>query len=286
MKNLFFLFPVLLLAGTMLSIPEANVSNRSIKTNHRSPENVWALFQRNYTASPAFNPVASSVNAGDTTKPVKVQPKKLPVPPANNPPAEAPGNMVLYDVTLNYIAVSEATRNRIDNGDCKRVFGQIKTELWELDQNNNKKTKLSAYDNMTEDMYSQPDYRYPPTAALSYYQDNRAEAASNNMGRVTYNIPERLLTRRKVMLVVKSYLGTRHKDNDLASYDALRMRNEETTNYVLDSRGTRSETMQAITYYLGSDMILGPLRIPHTVFARTDDTHKLWVAFTCKLNRN
>jgi hypothetical protein len=271
MKNLFFLLPVLLLTE-MATVKLKAEANNPVKINTPSSKTDYIAVQKN--------------NATDTTKPVRVQPKKLPAPPANNPPAATPGNMVLYDITLNYIAVSEATRNRIDNGDCKRVFGQIKTELWELDQNNNKKTKLSAYDNMSEDIYAQSDYRYAPTAALSYYQDNRTEAANNSMGKVTYNIPERLLTTRRIMLVVKTYLGTRHKDNDLASYDALRMRNEETANYVLDNRDTRSESIQAITYLLGSDMILGPLRIPYTVFAKTDDTHKLWVAFSCKLHRS
>ena len=62
----------------------------------------------------------------------------------------ASGKKVLYDVILNYIAVSEATRNQIDNGDCRRIFGQVSTELWELDENNEMKTRLGSYNNMPE----------------------------------------------------------------------------------------------------------------------------------------
>jgi hypothetical protein len=266
MKNLFFLLPVLLLTE-MATVKLKAEANNPVKINTRSSKTDYIAVQKN--------------NAADTTKPVRVQPKKLPPPPANNTPA-APARMILYDFVVNYIAVSEATRNRIDNGDCKRVFGYIETELWELDDNNNKKTKLASYDNMRENMYAQSDYRYPPTAALSYYQDNRAEAANDVLGKVMYNIPEDLLNKRKVMLIVKTFLGTRHKDNDLASYDALRMRDPETSSYTLDNRASRSEMIQTITYKKGDPMVLGPLQIPPSVFAGSDDTHKIWVAFTVK----
>jgi hypothetical protein len=190
---------------------------------------------------------------------------------------------VLFDVVLNYIAVSEATRNRIDNGDCRRVFGQIKTELWELDNNNQKKTRITSYESMPEFVYNQLNYLSGPTAGLSYYQDNRTEAAKNEMSKVTYNIPENLLNNRKVMLVVKTYLGTRHKDSDLSSYDAVKMKQESQTTYILDNRVSRTETIQGITERYFNDMILiGGPPIHNSVFQQGDDTHKLWVAITCK----
>lgn len=202
----------------------------------------------------------------------------------------AAGKKVLFDVTLNYIAVSEATRNRIDNGDCKRVFGQISTELWELDENNEMKTKLRSYNNMPEMIYNQINHEGPPTAALSYYQDNPNASANNQMGKVTYNIPENLLKEKKVMLVVKTYLGTRHKDNDFASYDALRMKEEAQNTYILDYRNSRSETIQAITEDASVsgkskvDMVLLSHIIPSALFTRADDTHKIWVKISTKIN--
>lgn len=202
----------------------------------------------------------------------------------------ATGKKVLFDVTLNYIAVSEATRNRIDNGDCKRVFGQVSTELWELDENNEMKTRLRSYNNMPEMIYNQTNHDGPPTAALSYYQDNVNAAANNQMGKVTYNIPEILLKEKKLMLVVKTYVGTRHKDNDFASYDALRMGEVVQNTYILDYRSTRSETIQTITDLAArsdqstADMILLGHIIPSAIFARADDTHNIWVKFTCKKN--
>lgn len=214
--------------------------------------------------------IAQSPNDTPTKKMIKIL------------PVTAAPKMVLYDIQLNYIAVSEATRNRIDNGDCKRVFGLITTELWELDASNNKKTKLASYDNMKENLYYEREHRFPPTAALSYYQDNRTEAANDVLSKVTYNIPENLLTGRKVMLVVKSFLATRHKDNDFASYDGLRMAETETSTFTLDTRAKRSETMQFITRRRGDDMVFGGERAPRQMFQGSDDTHKIWVAFTIK----
>lgn len=196
------------------------------------------------------------------------------------------GKKVLYDITLNYVAVSEATRNRIDNGDCKRLFGQISTELWELDDNNEMKTRLSSYNNSSEVLYNEPNYNNPPTVALSYYQDNPAASDKNTMGKVTYNIPEALLLGRKLMLVVITNLGTRHKDNDFATYDALKMKEEVRSTFRLSSTGSFTQTVQTITDLTasGRNMHIQDLIIPFAVFQRTDDTHKIWVKFTGKKN--
>lgn len=202
------------------------------------------------------------------------------VPADGNPPTE--GKKVLFDVILNYIAVSEATRNRIDNGDCRRVFGQIKTELWELDDNNQKKTRIASYENMPEFIYNQQNYVSAPTEGLSYYQDNRTDAAKNEMGKVTYNIPESLLANKKIMLVVKTYLGSRHKDGDLSSYDAVKMKQEKQSTYILDNRISRTETIQGVTERYYNDMTLTGSTINAAIFQSGDDTHKLWIAITCK----
>ncbi len=198
----------------------------------------------------------------------------------------ATGKKVLFDVVLNYIAVAEATRNRIDNGDCRRVFGQVSTELWELDENNEMKTRLRSYNNMSELVYNQTNFQGPPTAGLSYYQDDRNASANSQMGKVTYNIPEILLKEKKLMLVVKTFIGTRHKDSDLSSYDALKMSEEQRSTYILDYRASRTETIEAITDLANTNqnMNLLNLVIPFSNFARADDTHKLWVKFTCKKN--
>lgn len=193
------------------------------------------------------------------------------------------GRKVLYDIVLNSIAVSEATRNRIDNGDCRRVFGQIKTEVWELDENNQKKRRIPAYENMAEYIYNQLNYVSAPTEGLSYYQDNRADAANNVMGKVTYNIPEDMLNNRKIMLVVKTYLGSRHKDSDLSSFDAVKMKQEIQSTYILDNRNSRAETIQGITERYFNDMILtGSPPISKSLFQQGDDTHKFWITVTCK----
>ncbi len=200
--------------------------------------------------------------------------------------SDATGKKVLFDVVLNYISVSEATRNRIDNGDCRRTFGQVSTELWELDENNEMKTRLKSYNNMPELLYNQTNYSNPPTAGLSQYQDNLSASAKNQMGKVTYNIPETLLKGKKIMLVVKTNIGTRHKDNDFATYDALKMKEEEQNTFILDYRASRTEIIEKITDLTasGRNMHLQDFVIPFAAFQKTDDTHKVWVKFSCKLN--
>lgn len=197
----------------------------------------------------------------------------------------ATGRKVLLDVVLNYIAVNESTRNRVDNGDCKRVFGIIQTELWELDENNEMKIQLASYNNVPEFLFNQRNFQSPPPAALSY-QHNMEYAANNQIGKVTYNIPQVLLARKKVMLVVKTYLGTRHKDNDFATYDCLKMDNEKQSTYILDATGVLSETIQANTDLSASrrDMHLQDYIIPFAIFQNTDDTHKLWIKIATKKN--
>lgn len=188
---------------------------------------------------------------------------------------------LLFDITLNYIAVTEATRNRIDNGDCRRVFGDIKTEVWELGSNNVKIKKLAAYDNKPEFLFKQSNYHNPSTTAISYYQDNLTLAANGTMGTVTYNIPEALLNNRRVMLVIKAYLGTRHKDSDLSSYDALRMKEEKQFTFILENKSFRQELLQDVTERMGSEMKLSGITIPGNIFGG-DDAHRLLIAVSWK----
>lgn len=188
---------------------------------------------------------------------------------------------VLFEVALNYIAVTEATRNRVDNGDCRRVFGEIKTEVWELGSNNVKVKKLAAYDNKPEFLFKQTNYSSPTTAGISYYQDNLTLAATGTMGKVTYNIPVTLLNNRRVMLVIKAYLGTRHKDSDLSSYDALRMKEEKQFTFILDNKVFRQELLQDVTERMGSEMKLSDITIPGNTFGG-DDAHRLLMAVSWK----
>lgn len=205
-------------------------------------------------------------------------------------PAPSTGKKVLVDVILNSIAVSESTRNRIDNGDCKRIFGTILTELWELDENNEMKNKLGSYNNMQQAVYVQKNYQSPPPIALSFYQDNVSNAGNNEMGKVTYNIPEALLLQKRVMLVVKTNIGTRHKDNNFATYDCLKMEKEIQSTFILGTgtgnkyllEGTDGQiqvnTDQASS---GRNMHIQDMIIPFAIFQNTDDTHKIWVKLSC-----
>jgi hypothetical protein len=199
---------------------------------------------------------------------------------------QATGRKILYDIVLNHIAVSEATRQQIDNGDCKRIFGSIITELWELDENNNPKTQLPAFNNMQPILYNQNNHQSPPPIALSQYQDNVQNTGGNQMGKVTYNIPEGLLQNKKVMLVLKINMGSRHKDNDFATFDYLAMENERSFSWVLDNQNSRNETAQVNTdqNYSGRDKHILDWVVPFHFFKNTDDTHNIWVKINCKKN--
>ena len=137
---------------------------------------------------------------------------------------------------------------------------------------------------MSELLYQQTNFRNPPTAALSKYQDNINSTVQ--MSKVTYNIPENLLINKRLMLVVKTNVGSRHKDNDFASYDALKMKEEVQSTFILDNRATRTETIETITDLSSStrDMHFLDTMIPFAIFQKTDDTHKIWVKISCKKN--
>ena len=196
----------------------------------------------------------------------------------------ATGRKVFIDVVLHYIGVLEDTRPRIDNGDCARVYGAIQTELWELDENNEMKTQLASYNNMPEFLFNQPNFQSPPQNGR--IPPGPGENVLDVMGKVTYNIPESLVNERKLMLVVKTNIGTRHKDNDFATYDCLRMAEVKQSTFILDNRGGLKETIQARTDLASSrrDMHFQDYVIPFAIFQHTDDTHRLWIGIESKKN--
>ncbi|GEM_PF-2815499 len=192
-------------------------------------------------------------------------------------------NMVFLDIDLNYFSVSETTRNRIDNGDCKRVFGQITCQLWGLDEHNNKIKAYSPYDRKSTRIFDQNDKDAPPPIALSHYQSNTSVAANEVMNSLTFNVPSVLLETGKIMLVVRIQLGTRHKDNDFASYDFLCMEQPIERSFVLNSTYKKIDIKTNTNEkYSGRDLHINDMTIPFAVFRRTDDTHNIWVHLTCK----
>lgn len=203
------------------------------------------------------------------------------------PPAPSTGKKILVDIVLNNMGVSEATRNRVDNGDCKRIFGIIKTEIWELNEDNEKKTMLASYNNMSQKVFNQLNYQSPPPVAFSFYQE---KPGNTEMSHVTYNISESLLQQRKIMLVVKTNVGTRHKDNDFATYDCLKMEDEKESTFILDmaaisgAMGDKGQTIQVNTDQAssGRSMHIQDMVIPFAIFQNTDDTHKIWINISFK----
>ena len=181
----------------------------------------------------------------------------------------APVKKVLYDIKLNYIAVAEATRNRIDNGDCKRVGGSIFCNMFEIDNSNQKIAPIETYENGKNSLFLDGGRRTNELRpfGLSYFEDR---LDTPEMSKITFNVPEHLLINRRVLLEVYIALQTGHKDNDFASYDFLQMRQKKEV-YILNNEGGRTEIIQGSTD-------------PSQSINNSDDIHKIWVSITCKKN--
>lgn len=152
-----------------------------------------------------------------------------------------------------------------------------------MDESNNMVKRITPYNNMAEGVFQQLDYKSPAPVAYSFHQE---KGSTIEMGKVTYNIPEDLLKQRRIMLVVRTNIGTRHKDNDFATYDALRMAQEKETSFILDGSiltvGKTDKTIQVNTDPSASNraMHVQDIVIPFAVFQRTDDTHNIWLNMT------
>jgi hypothetical protein len=201
---------------------------------------------------------------------------------SNVPPSS--GRKVLIDIDLNYIAVAEASRDKIDNDDCRRVFGEIKAELYEIDNNNQPERLIPSYNSGTSHLFIEKNFDKPPFIGVDRFGSPRSSYENSKMKTVTFNVDETLLKSSKLMLVLKTNLGTRHKDNNFASYDILRMKEMVENSVIINDKLPRKEEIRYNTDVSASDrsMHIMDLMIPHNVFFRTDDEHRLWVGLTIK----
>ncbi len=216
--------------------------------------------------------------------------------------------LTLY-TSLNYIAVSEAGRNRIDNHDCRKVFGDIKFEINEIDRSNKvintittkwlfssplPEIRRSANFNILNIFDRNELGRYATSIAASYYQDdlNSIDALKSlKYLENPYNkkpfidgfvllVSEEKMKRGEIefnVSVNKGAFGTFHKDNDLASFDKL---------VVLENNNIRR-----MAGYHEDRTILVPenlktrsweFRLKPTT-SGVDDEHKLWINYSIRL---
>ncbi len=217
--------------------------------------------------------------------------------------------LTLY-TALTYIAVSEVGRNRIDNHDCRKVFGDIKFEINEIDGNKrvtkNIKSRL-LFSSPLPELRRNPNFnilnifdknelgKYATTKAASYYQDdlNSVEALrSLKYLESTYDkkpyidgfvfpVSEEKMKKGEIefnVSVGKNAFGTFHKDNDLASFDALVV--------------TESNDSRCTTGCLEDRVILVPENIKDRIWefrlkpksnSGVDDEHKVWIKYSLRL---
>jgi hypothetical protein len=198
----------------------------------------------------------------------------------NTPPPPLPKRKTIV-VSLRSIGVSEATRNRVDNLNCKMVFGFVKAELFSLNDDGSEDKQIPTSSIADKNIFS---IRYDQAAAYagySYYENPEPIYAS---GASTFSIDTGYFKSREFILKITSYLGSRHKDNVFASDDALKMNKPSIFTFKISGKSGRSNNfshkMQLdATNRPGEAMIIAGSTVPPEVF-RGDDNHKFFLRFT------
>lgn len=203
----------------------------------------------------------------------------------DSPTGEMDNEEVLVNISLNYIAVSETTRRRIDNGDCKRFFGNVWARLGTLDGD----LEFGHYIDPVRDdniLYVENNTQSSAPIAYSYYQDDMEEAKSETMGKVSFLVPENLLKAGRIQLELIYQLGTHHKDNDFATYDYLCMpltaKTETLDPKIADRNESQTFLIKTNTEEAesGRDVAFQDFVIPFAFLRGTDDTHFIWMHYT------
>ena len=78
---------------------------------------------------------------------------------------------VSYEFTLRQISIAEATRNRIDNNDCRQTWGEVEVKFYELDANNQIKSQNRIQADLDEASLFNLHIQGPSHRSNSYYQD-------------------------------------------------------------------------------------------------------------------
>lgn len=190
--------------------------------------------------------------------------------------------MVSYEITLNSIAIAEASRNTIDNNDCRQTWGEVKVEFREVDSSGQLDWSLKpikADFDQTYLFYSNP-LNGVAHRSNSYYQDRMGVNEDNFIKKVNVRVPEQKVKNRRIVAVVTSEIQTAHKDNDFATYDRLRVKMGRNSFFYLEDIPVKNESTMITTdgrYIIdertGSMIING---------GNSDDSHRVWLYFTIK----
>ena len=186
--------------------------------------------------------------------------------------------MVMYEFTLNYIAIAEASRNRIDNNDCRQTWGEVVVTFHELDENGQKIEGSQIITDLNDyTLFDLPRSRVPHQSN-SYYSDRMGVNEDNFIKKISVRVSENLIKKRRVIAIVSCKMQNAHKDNDFASFDHLRMVSNESATFYLEDISSKQESMSVrtngkYTYESGRLIENG---------GNSDDTHRIWLHFTIK----
>lgn len=191
----------------------------------------------------------------------------------------APDKLVSYEITLNQILVAEATRDRIDNNDCRKTWGDVMVYFKELDANG----QITPNSNIQPDLQDNHLFRFPANVvehmSASYFQDRRGVDEQNVLKRISVRVSENMVKSRRIVAIIESSLITAHKDNDFASYDLLMNRGKTTSTFYLQDSPSINETMSLITDNRGYVTRNGGFMLND---GNSDDHHRIWLNFTIR----
>ena len=193
-------------------------------------------------------------------------------------------NIVSYEISLDQISVAEASRNTIDNNDCRSTWGSIRIKFYELDANGQIDLRKSIPSDLNEDtFFDKVIGRNAPFRSKSYYQDRIGVSNNEYIKRISVRVSENMVKNRRIVARVEVQLRTAHKDNDFASYDILRMSTPTSTIFYLEDLPIKEETVSVITNGHSSIVrVVGGGEAEGINGGNSDDTHRIWLGFTIK----
>jgi hypothetical protein len=185
---------------------------------------------------------------------------------------------VSFEITLNLISVAEATRNSIDNNDCRQTWGEVTVSFAELDAYGQVNQANPIKADFGENTFFNLPVRGPSHRSNSYYQDRRGVNDDNFIKRISVRVSENMVKNRRIVALVSCSMQTAHKDNDFASYDHLRMISPKLATFYLEDIPSKDESMSVITdgkYTIEKEVIF-------TNGGNSDDSHRIWLNFIIK----
>ena len=196
----------------------------------------------------------------------------------------AKDQLVSYEFSLNSIAIAEASRNTIDNNDCRSTWGSVRIRFYELDANGQIDfSKRITADLDEESFFEKVIGRNAPFRAKSFYQDRIGISNDEYIKRISVRVSENMVRNRRIVASVEAQLRTAHKDNDFATYDILRMISSASTVFYLEDLPTKEESMSVVTTGHSSIVpVRGGGEQELSGGGNSDDTHRIWLHFTIK----